>query len=223
MCDADGAGHRQLTASGLRSTSPRWSPDGMNLAFVSNREHVHEHAQILIMPVDGGEPRALTRHSAPVGDFAWSPDGASIAFAATDPKNAEREADEEAGRDWIVAGEQERHRRLWLLDVATGATRPLYEDELTVLAFVWSPDGTRLVMRTADTPGTDDGMMAGSLYALARRRNAAAHRPDRGQARRHGRVARRTPAGLLPARSASTIRWRRASSSWTWPGGRRGT
>jgi dipeptidyl aminopeptidase/acylaminoacyl peptidase len=168
VCNADGTGHRQLTASGLRSSSPRWSPDGSRLAFVSKRERVHEQAQILVMPVDGGEPRALTRHEAAVGDFAWSPDGGSIAFAATDAKGQQREDDEEVGRDWTVVGEQPRHRRLWMLDVATGATRPLYDEALSVLDFAWSPDGRTLVMRAADTPDTDDGMMAGSLYTIDR-------------------------------------------------------
>lgn len=38
LADADGANARQLTSGTARDASPRWSPDGSTVAFVSNRE-----------------------------------------------------------------------------------------------------------------------------------------------------------------------------------------
>ncbi|HEU0165185.1 MAG TPA: hypothetical protein VFQ54_09070, partial [Thermomicrobiales bacterium] len=37
IADADGGNQRKLTAGSARDTSPVWSPDGTQLAFVSNR------------------------------------------------------------------------------------------------------------------------------------------------------------------------------------------
>ena len=52
---------RPLTA-GTRDTSPRWSPDGSWLAFVRavDKDGKAQPPQIYLLPMDGGEARALT-------------------------------------------------------------------------------------------------------------------------------------------------------------------
>src|SRR2546421_718544 len=55
---------RQLTAGRGRDTSPEWSPDGRQIAFSSTRDG---KAQIYLIPVDGGEARALTALEQGVG------------------------------------------------------------------------------------------------------------------------------------------------------------
>ena len=45
---------RQFTFSAKAESSPRWSPDGKQLAFLSNRE---DQQQIYVMRMDGGEAR----------------------------------------------------------------------------------------------------------------------------------------------------------------------
>ena len=49
---------RQITFSAKDESSPRWSPDGRQLAFLSNRE---DQQQIYVMRMDGGEAAALTK------------------------------------------------------------------------------------------------------------------------------------------------------------------
>ena len=49
---------RKLTAGEKRDGSPRWSPDGARLAFVSNR--AGDGAQLYVIPLGGGEARRLT-------------------------------------------------------------------------------------------------------------------------------------------------------------------
>ncbi|MFQ6614883.1 MAG: TolB family protein [Fidelibacterota bacterium] len=64
---------RQLTFGKKNDLSPRWSPDGSKIAFISKRE---ETGQIWILPMDGGEAHPLT--SLPRGGvsaISWSPDG----------------------------------------------------------------------------------------------------------------------------------------------------
>ncbi|HJZ98794.1 MAG TPA: hypothetical protein VKE70_19935, partial [Candidatus Solibacter sp.] len=62
---------RQLTTGGFRDTNPRYSPDGRQLAFLSDRS---ESRQIWIRHLIDARPRQLTRAESPPLAFAWSPD-----------------------------------------------------------------------------------------------------------------------------------------------------
>ena len=61
---------RQFTFSAKDETSPRWSPDGKQLAFLSNRE---DQQQIYVMHKDGGEAAAQTK--ADMGHSGSTADG----------------------------------------------------------------------------------------------------------------------------------------------------
>jgi dipeptidyl aminopeptidase/acylaminoacyl peptidase len=65
--------------SGPKDSSPRWSPDGRYLAFVSGRSG---SGQIWLLPLEGGEARQLTRIKGGAGNPVWSPDGKYLAFTA---------------------------------------------------------------------------------------------------------------------------------------------
>lgn len=67
---------RPVTA-GPRDTSPRWSPDGRYLAFLSNRSGSN---QVWLLPLAGGEARQLTRIKGGVQSLVWSPDSRHLAI-----------------------------------------------------------------------------------------------------------------------------------------------
>jgi len=84
MMNVDGSGLRQMTTGHHQDTGPRFTPDGRSIYFVSNREG---DAQVHVMPIDGGEPRALTSFPGGVSDPVMSPDGRYLAVSATiDPE-----------------------------------------------------------------------------------------------------------------------------------------
>ncbi|MGD2152293.1 MAG: S9 family peptidase [Gemmatimonadales bacterium] len=72
---------RQLTRGAVRDRDPAWSPDGSKIAFVSNRGG--EAAQIFVLPLDGGEPWALTDLENGASNPVWSPDGRTLLFISS--------------------------------------------------------------------------------------------------------------------------------------------
>lgn len=80
LASLDRGESRQLTRSDKRDTSPRWSPDGATLAFLSNRSGSW---QIWTIRPDGGEATPLTNLPVSVESFLWSADGHWLAFTAS--------------------------------------------------------------------------------------------------------------------------------------------
>jgi dipeptidyl aminopeptidase/acylaminoacyl peptidase len=71
---------RQLTTSDKRDDTPRWSPDGKQLAFISTRGG---EPQIYLLDIAGGEARPLTSIHGGADGEVWSPDGKWLAFSAS--------------------------------------------------------------------------------------------------------------------------------------------
>ncbi|MCA1667625.1 MAG: DPP IV N-terminal domain-containing protein, partial [Thermomicrobia bacterium] len=68
---ADGAAEpTPLTVGTKKDTSPRWSPEGTRLVFVSNRADDTTH--LWLLDLRGGEARQLTHGKEPASDPVWS-------------------------------------------------------------------------------------------------------------------------------------------------------
>ena len=80
----DGADIRQLTFSDSSESSPKWSADGRQLAFLSGRGNEDDLDQLWIMNLQGGEAERVTEFKGSVDDFDWSPDGKHLALIVED-------------------------------------------------------------------------------------------------------------------------------------------
>jgi dipeptidyl aminopeptidase/acylaminoacyl peptidase len=82
IVDVTGSEPRRLTDGDWDDQHPAWSPDGSEIAFVSNRSADRERntvADIHVASVTGGKVRRVTDEVGQYGNPSWSPDGATIA------------------------------------------------------------------------------------------------------------------------------------------------
>ena len=73
----DGSDHRPLLSGTANFSSPRWSPDGTRLAYLSTAER---GSQLYVRWMDTGQTALVTNIQESASNIAWSPDGKSIAF-----------------------------------------------------------------------------------------------------------------------------------------------
>ena len=77
---ADGGGEaKRLTSKELAANTPRWSPDGKSILFLSAKDGSQ---QVWRMSPDGSGAKAVTKLPVDVGTFMVAPDGKSIALTA---------------------------------------------------------------------------------------------------------------------------------------------
>jgi dipeptidyl aminopeptidase/acylaminoacyl peptidase len=90
IVDFDGSNHRPLTTGNYSDTSPRWSPDGSRLAYLSDREG---SPQIHVRWMDTGQSARITNIQQPPSGINWSPDGKWISLVVLVPSPAPKIAD----------------------------------------------------------------------------------------------------------------------------------
>lgn len=143
---------RQITYSEKSESTPRWSPDGKQLAFLSGRG---EEEQIYLMRMDGGEGVAISKSNHSAERFAWSPDGKTIAFLASDAKTDAETKKEKDKDDARVVDKDDKHTRVWLLDVAKREERAITDAKWEVSELEWLPNGSELIISATDKPELD--------------------------------------------------------------------
>ncbi|HEY6387915.1 MAG TPA: S9 family peptidase [Candidatus Acidoferrum sp.] len=143
---------RQFTFSAKDETSPRWSPDGKQIAFLSNRD---DQQQIYVMREDGGEAAVVTKGKRSVRSFAWSLDGKQIAFLAPNAKSDAEEKKDKNKDDARVVDKDDKQPRLWLLTLATSEAKALTDTKWEISELAWLKTGDRLVVSATDHPESD--------------------------------------------------------------------
>ena len=134
VCAADGSDDRTLIPHKAFEESPRWSPDGKLVLWVSTRG---KNPDLYTVDADGKNETRLT--SDPAYDLhpAWSPDGKKIAFSS---------------------GRSGRHK-LFLMNADGTGTKQLTTGDYLDAWPAWSPDGKRIAFVSNRTGNYDIWMM----------------------------------------------------------------
>ena len=205
----DGSSEPRRFTEGPADKSPRWSPDGRWLAYISTTDGRPDDAHVRLAPLDGGMPARLGDLPGPVSQLAWSPDSRRLvvvcrvgapdgANAGATERNAPRVVRGLAARlDGV--GWQDGRRHLFVVDVEGGSARQLTRGEYDHADPVVLP-GRR-----------DDPVRLGSPSAP---RRPPVPRRRMGRARRrwpaapsHERQRPRRLPGVLARRQDDRVRW----------------
>jgi dipeptidyl aminopeptidase/acylaminoacyl peptidase len=168
----------QLTHDARGVSTPKFSPDGRFLSFLSTPEGA-EQAQLMLMDRRGGEARQLTHVTGDIDSYAWSPDGQRIVVSMQEDTDAAvagkkgEEAKSKAPPPIVIDGRHFKEdtegyltaaslNHLYLVDATSGKQATLtsdagHNDESPQ----WSPDGSLIAFVRTEERGPDaDGMQA---------------------------------------------------------------
>lgn len=143
------------------ANTPRWSPDGRSLAFLSNHENVNGSAsiQIYLLQIDSEKTERLTSVPGGVENFAWSPDGTMIAFVARDQPTAQEREKQSAGDDAIEVDRNFRYSKLWVVKLSDRKAAQITKQDFEINEFAWSPRGDEIALVVARSQKPEDSLL----------------------------------------------------------------
>ena len=149
MATWDGSRTIQATSTPDNESSPKFSPDGRYLSFLSSRQGGHG-SQLWLLDRQGGEARRLTDLKTGIEEYEWSPDGGRVALIMRD---VEADADTANHRPKPYVMDKLRFKsdvggylgdtaraHLYVLDVATAKAEILTPGQYEETGPAWSPD-----------------------------------------------------------------------------------
>jgi len=163
MVSTHGGDPLPMTAEGVSSSHPRWSPDGKYLSFLSSRNE--GKSQVWLLNRVGGEAVRLTETPQGVNDFEWSPDSTRLVLVLQDPKPEDAEAAKDKDKEkpapkpktpppFVIdrlqfkqdtVGYLDRRRtHLYVFDLASKNVTQITSGDYDDNEPAWSPDGKSL-------------------------------------------------------------------------------
>nr|WP_236816430.1 S9 family peptidase [Alicyclobacillus tolerans] len=169
-----------LTFGPYNDTSPKYSPDGQRLAFLSDRRFTQEDedeadesqenkSRLYILPLSGGEAHCVGEELGQIYEFEFSPSGDSV-FVIADAQKTEydkqrEKAREEEKRDFVHEERANQPRRICEVFLKEDKVVTRYARDYGLLELSVSHDGKQIVFATNYT-GLDNDWDKTDLWRL---------------------------------------------------------
>lgn len=166
---------QQLTFGKERISSVQWSPNSKMVSFISTRE---KEDTLYILPIDGGEARAVVKELRHITSYQWYIDSATIYFTAKIEQDFFEEKREKKRPEAYHVDRMryklngvgllntKQYAAFAKLDVTTGEITPLIKDETNYSVQHVSPDGQFVLLTNWSTAKDDDFSMQLLQYSI---------------------------------------------------------
>lgn len=145
-------------------TEPQWSPDGQEIAFLSDAKSLGQ-LQIFVAAAANGKiitATPLTQFDGYVSHLKWSPDGKflSVLYVEKASREPSPMAAENRAVGLIDSILNRDVQRIMVVEKSTGRTRVITPPGLYIYEYDWSPDSKNFVYTAAEPPGDDNWYIA---------------------------------------------------------------
>jgi dipeptidyl aminopeptidase/acylaminoacyl peptidase len=148
---------RRLTFDRANDRDPRWSADGKSIYFLGNRKRGAETkppydgtTQVWQLPVEGGEPRAVTRVEQGVAGYDLAQHDQLFYSVDKDASDDDEFAKQRARYPGLEYGAgKHKVSEIWRLDLLTWRAEKIVSEQRYVREFAVTSDGQRVAMVSA--------------------------------------------------------------------------
>ncbi len=185
----DGSDHRPLSTGNRSDVSPRWSPDGTRIAYLSDADGKQ---QLYVRWMDTGQAARITNLDQAPDAIAWSPDGKMLSFSALvlgkgphlvdlpAPPSGAKWADPPAAYDRLVyrfngtGYLKPGYMQVFVVNAEGGAPRQITNgnfpnggNEFGPSRASWTPDGKYLIVSVNRHPESDHEYLDDEVYEFS--------------------------------------------------------
>ena len=166
---------KKISSEEFDAFSPKWSPSGKTLAFLSKRTK-DEHYQIYLLDMEGGEARKFTKQKNGINSFEFSPNGKSIIFTSFDDPEKSKYKDSFAddvevidSAFWRLNGQGSflrKRNHLFVQKIKSKKSKKITSGKWSVGSW-YAQDDKVLYSRTPNPENDMDQAMSSELYSVS--------------------------------------------------------